>query len=155
MSHSFFIFCLEHISSFRKAFLFFSKLRFCRSPSSSSFYILPSTFFILYSSFFIFLSSAIRGSGFGRSGLGTSAHFGSEGKPVPSVIGFGDGWRRINIIGRTCAETWRADEPAAGATTSAASAARTVTAPTAATASTARGSCVAIRQLSGIERKDG
>ena len=42
MIHSFFIFCLEHISSFRKAFLFFSKLRFCRSPSS---------FFILHSSF--------------------------------------------------------------------------------------------------------
>ena len=46
MSHSFFIFCLEHFSSFRKAFLFFSKLRFCRSPSS---------FFILHSSFFIYL----------------------------------------------------------------------------------------------------
>ena len=76
MSHSFFIFCLEHISSFRKAFLFFSKLRFCRSPSS----------------FFISLSSAIRGSGFGRSGLGTSAHFGSEGESIPSVVGFGDGW---------------------------------------------------------------
>ena len=50
MSHSFFIFCLEHISSFRKAFLFFSMLRFCRSPSSfcySSFYILHSSFLYL------------------------------------------------------------------------------------------------------------
>ena len=43
MSNSFFIFCFEHIS-------FFSKLRFCRSPSSS-FYILHSLFFILHSSF--------------------------------------------------------------------------------------------------------
>ena len=54
--------------------------------------ILHFLFFTLHSLFFILhLSSAIRGSGFGRSGLGTSAHFGSEGEPVPSVVSFGDG----------------------------------------------------------------
>ena len=125
-------------SYFRKAFLFFSKLRFCRSPSS----------------FFISLPSAIRGSGFGRSGLGTSAHFGSECESIPSVVSFGDGWRRIKIIGGTRVETWGTDEPAAGGTTSTASAARTMTAPTT-TASTTGGSCVAIWQLSGIECEDG
>ena len=111
-------------------------------------------FFILHSSFFISLSSAIRGSGFGRSGLGTSVHFGSEGESVPSVVGFGDAWRRINIIGGTRAETWGADEPAAGGTTSTAASARTMTAPTT-TAASAGGSGVAIWQLSGIECEDG
>ena len=127
-------------SSFRKAFLFSVSFGFAEA-------LLPS-------SFFLSLPSAIRGSGFGRSSLGTSAHFGSEGEPVPCVFVFGDGWRRINIIGGTRAETWGADEPTVGGTTSTASAARTMTAPTT-TASTAGGSCVAIWQLSGIECEDG
>ena len=121
MNGSFFIFCLEHILPFGRHSFFSVSFGFAEA-------LLHSLFFILH------LSSAIRGSGFGRSGLGTSAHFGSEGESIPSVVGFGDAWRRINIIGGTRAETWGADEPAAGATTSTASAARTMTAPTAATA---------------------
>ena len=39
MSNSFFIFLFRTHSSFRKAFLFFSKLRFCRSPSSFFIYL--------------------------------------------------------------------------------------------------------------------